>query len=236
MYNPSKSSYFNPCIEYLFNDEIIEYDIHDAGLSIIKHFNLIDNDTIKKLESLGKIERHIAVGKIQRSNREFSNILNEKFTKMRENFISSNSLIDPNIISVKKDAIYVIGTCQHLKFGKVEFRKKNSYSSYIRFSENSNIEIYYSSDKMDVKGIGESGLNRHRLYLLDFLNDIIPQIELRNSSVKRFMKNFVDRYKRMELDEGYYLQFNNLSRDHDPVFNFQKLVVPLVQIITKELK
>ena len=39
-YHPSKTTWLNPNIEYLFNEEIIEYDIHDAGFSIIQRVAL----------------------------------------------------------------------------------------------------------------------------------------------------------------------------------------------------
>ena len=49
-YNPSKTTWFNPDIEYLFNNEIIEYDMKDAGFNIIKQFKLLPDIKIKELE------------------------------------------------------------------------------------------------------------------------------------------------------------------------------------------
>ena len=61
-YNPSKSTWLNPNIEYLFNDDIIEYDIHDAGFSLIQQYQLLPPEKIKELERIPKgIQRHIQV-------------------------------------------------------------------------------------------------------------------------------------------------------------------------------
>jgi hypothetical protein len=38
----------------------------------------------------------------------------------------------------------------------------------------------------------------------------------------------------MELDEEYYLEFNNSSVSFNPVYNFRKVIIPLVQISLKE--
>lgn len=236
LYDPKKQIWYNPNIEYIFNTEIIEYDIQNAGINIIKTFNLLSLNQIQDLMKLDKLECHIQIGKLQRNDKEFSKTLLEKFAEIREKFISANSLNEQNILSVKKDAIYTIKSCDKLKFGKIEFVEKNIYSSYIRFPENSNIEIYYSSNKIDIKGIGEIGLNIHRLYLLMFLKKIISLIESKDNSIKRYFINFIDKYKQLELDEGYYIKFNNMSKDYDPVYNYQKLLIPLTQIILKEFK
>jgi len=234
-YNPSKSTYTNPNIEYLFNSEIIEYDMQDAGLSIIKTYGLLPKVDIQSLEGLDKDARNRQVGILQINNKFLKDSLLEKFAEMRKLFIEANDLTDHRIISVKKDAIYVIGECKNLKFGKVVFVKKNEYSSYIRLAANNNIEIYYKDRTLDIKGIGDITLNRHRLYLMEFLDKIISDIEMKNVSVKRYIVKFISDYKAMRLEDGFYLEFNNMSRDINPIYNYEKVIVPLVQIIMKEL-
>lgn len=237
IYNPSKSTYLNPNLEYLFDEEIIEYDIRDAGFSLIKQYKLLPNEKIKELEMMHKgDERHIAIGKLQRDDKLFSKRLLDKFAEIRMIFISANNLTDDDIISVKKDAIYTIGTCDRLKFGNIEFAKKNCYSSYIRFPEIRNMEIYYSSDTMDIKGMGDHAINRHRLYMYDFLKSTISMIESNNPRVKRHIMKFINDYKSYALDEEYYVEFNNMSRDLNPEFNYKHIIIPLVQIILKELE
>ena len=237
LYNPSKSNWKNPNIEYLFNDEIIEYDIQDAGFSLIKQHHLLPDEVIRKLEIMGKgEERHIAIGKLQRENKQLATDLNNRFTDIRSIFINSNKLTDNDIILVKKDAIYTIGTCNRVNFGLIHFVPKNKYSSYIRFTDIQNLEIYYSVDRIDVKGMSDTSVNKHRLYMMQFFNTIIPLIESHNSRAKRFMIKFIDDYKSHNLDDEYYVEFNNLSKELNPLFNYQNILLPMCQIILKEIE
>ena len=236
MYHPAKSTWVNPNIEYLFNDEIIEYDIKDAGISIVKQYKLLGQDDLKNLMSLDKKSCHVLLGNLQRERPGLSKALSSRFAELRELFLYTNNLsTEKNVISIKKDAIYTIGPCKKLKFDTIEFTPKNIYSSYIRFVNNMNIEIYYSQNGLDIKGIGDSGKNKHRLYLIDFLRKTIGYLETKNFYIKKFLRTFIDEYKKMKLDDGYYLEFNNRSVIVDAMYNYQKVVIPLVQIVLKEM-
>ena len=235
-YNPSKSTWLNPNIEYLFNDDIIEYDIHDAGFSLIQQYQLLPPEKIKELERIPRgIQRHIQVGVLQRDDKEFSKRLTDKFTEVRALFMMMNQLKDDSIISVKKDAIYTIGKVKRTTFGKVKFMEKNHYSSYIRFSDITNLELYYGENGIDVKGMGDAAVNRHRLYMLEFLRKLIKSIEEQDSSVKRKFMRFFNQYKFDELDEEFYIEFNNVSRDQNKLFNYANLLIPLLKIIMREV-
>lgn len=236
-YDPSKTTWLNPNIEYLFGNEIFEYDIRDAGFSLIKQYKLLPDSKIKELSMMNKgVERHIEIGKIQRDNKEFSSKLLDKFAEIRSIFISANNLSSNDILSVKKDAIYTIGQCNRLKFGSIEFCPKNYYSSYIRFGEISNLEIYYSDINIDIKGMGNHAINRHRLYMLEFLRSTINMIENNDSKIKRTIIRFINDYKTQNLDEEFYIEFNNASREINPIFNYKNIIIPLVNIILKEME
>ena len=235
LYLPEKSNWFNPKIEYLFNSLIYEYDMRNAGFSIIREFGLLPSSEILRLEKLEKSMQTIEIGKLMGKNKQFSSSLQEHFSLIRKYFIDSNYITDNDIISVKKDAIFCTKECKELKFGKIEFRVKNQFSSYLRFPQNNNLEIYYNDGcKLDVKGICESNLNKHRLFMLEFIRKFIGFIEERNSVVKSFFKNFLMKYKWFELETEYYLEFNNLSNSINPLFNYQMILVPFAQIILKE--
>ena len=238
MYDYKKSTWLNPNIEYLFNADIIEYDMKDGGFSLIKQFNLLPQEKIKELERIDKgIMRHIEVGKLQRENKEFSKALNDKFAEVRRIFIASNELTDNDIISVKKDAIFTTKTCKRVNFGKVHFADKNHYTSYIRFPNINNIEIYYGDNGIDVKGMGDIAVNTHRLYLIEFLKKTIDMIENKDPRVKRYICKFISDYKFNNLgSETYYLEFNNKSRDFNALFNYKNLLIPIVQIVQREVQ
>lgn len=235
-YNPNKTTWLNPNIEYLFDDEIIEYDMKDAGFSLIKQYRLLPDSKIKELEILEKgFERHRAIGLLQRYDKMFSNSLLSKFAEMRANFISANNISNNDILSVKKDAIFTLKRCHKTKFDSILFSEKNIYSSYIRFTEITNLEIYYSSNKVSIKGMSDSAVNRHRLYMLDFIKSVISMIELKDGRVKRYINNFVKKYKTGNIDEVFYLEFNNKSKDFNIVFNYKNIIIPLTKIVLKEM-
>jgi len=230
------TTWTNPEIDYLFNEEIIEYDIRDAGFSIIKEFRLLPLQKIKELELLEKgFERHKAIGILQRDDKVFAEKFLDKFAEVRDVFIQANGLTSEKMISVKKDAIFTFAPCKRLKFGQVVFVEKNRYSSYIHFPNIHNVEIYYSKDKLDVKGIGDIGLNRHRLTMLEFLSTMISRIESRDVTVRRYLINFIMKYKGNDLDEEYYLEFNNMSAVINPEYNYRNILIPFVQIVQREM-
>ena len=235
-YDPNRSNWFNDDIEYLINNVIIEYDMREAGMSIIKAFKLLGINTIKSLEEMDKKERIIEVGRIQGRDKDFSQRLLAKFAELRSLFMEANNLASERIIAVKKDAIFTIDYCENIKFGLIEFRPKNTYSSYIRLSENSNIELLYSNSSIEVKGIQEFSLNKHRLHTLEFLKIYFSKLENKDSFLKRILMKQIDSYKLGELEEEYYLEFNNKSKEFNPLFNYQKLYIPLVRIAMRELR
>src|SRR5699024_5276849 len=118
---------------------------------------------------------------------------------------------------------------------KVKFMEKNHYSSYIRFPDITNLELYYGENGIDVKGMGDAAVNRHRLYMLEFLRKSIKLIEEQDSSVKRKFMRFFNQYKFDELDEEFYIEFNNVSRDQNKLFNYANLLIPLLKIIMREV-
>jgi len=114
-----------------------------AGLSLIKEYSLLPADRIKELESFPKSIMVREIGLIMRDNKEFNKKLSRAFSMMRKQFFKENDLNSENVLSIKKDAVYVIGkTCAHTKFGEVEFVPKNKYTSYHKFG---NIGMYYRS-------------------------------------------------------------------------------------------
>jgi hypothetical protein len=233
MYSPEKSSWLNPNIDYVLNSKIVEYDIESAGINLIIKHSLLPIDLIRKLKDLPKIEQNIAIGKLQRDIDGFSKNLLDAFTSARSDFITANKLNDSNIIAVKKDAIFTIGDCQVQRFKGFNFRPKNEYSSFIKLK---NIELYYSDTLIDTKGIGDLALSKHRLYLLDWIREIISKLEIKDPSVRRDIRKFIDKYKAMELDDGYYLEFTNRSASINELYNLQNVIVPLVQITIREIR
>lgn len=146
-----KDIYLGP-ISYIKNTKITEYDIKSAGFNIIREFNLINEEAIKELELLDKNSRTIAIGKMMMKNSDLSKELTKNFATVRKLFVLANNIQEEDILSIKKDAIFIIQkTPKILKFGTfIEFVPKNVYTSFACIN---GMEMYYSgyTKKLDIK-------------------------------------------------------------------------------------
>ena len=100
-----KMLWFNDDIQYMFHDNIVEYDMVAASVSLSERFNLLDKETIELLKLLPKEKRTRKVGMIQRDNKEFSNQLILCELETRRKFIESNNLDEKSILSLHSDAV-----------------------------------------------------------------------------------------------------------------------------------
>ena len=203
--------FINPNIPYIFNREIIEYDLKEAGYSIVREFNLLDDKRLGVLDTLDKTSRHVKLGIYQRDDKDFKENYIKAFSIARRFFIEDNNLTKDDIISIKKDALFICKRCEHQKFGKyLHFRPKNIYTSYIRLDNK--LELYYSKDKLDVKGIKDEYLELHKDYIIKFIKTYFNKIETEDSkSVLNYVRRYIDKYKNKELEVGYYRTFDKRS-------------------------
>lgn len=223
--------YINENNPFLFNTDIIEYDMKEAGLSLIKEFKLLDNKLIERISKEDKKIRNILIGNIQKDNKELVKELKEAFIYARKLFFEANNIDNNDIISIKKDAIFVSKICKIQKFGdNINFRPKNFYTSYINLGKK--LELYYNIEKLDVKGLSDTNYNKHKDYIINFLKIFISIIESGDivKSIK-YLRNFIDEYKWKKLDIGYYRSFDNKSiykkidndMEFDRCFNIDEL-------------
>ena len=203
--------YINENNPYLFNTDIFEYDMKEAGFSLIKEYKLLDKSTIAKLSKQDKEIRKINIGKLQRNNKDLVDALKEAFIEARRLFFEANELDINDIISIKKDAIFTCKLCKYYKFGEyIEFRPKNNYTSYINMGNR--IEFYYNLNHLDIKGLGEENYEKHKDYLIKFFSQFINKVESSDKvTAIKFIKRFIDDYKWKKLDIGYYRTFDNKS-------------------------
>lgn len=210
-----RDSFINPNIVYLFNTEIIEYDMKEAGFSLIQEYKLLPQIKIDDLKKLSKDKRKIEIGLLQRQSEKLRKDLKDAFAFARERFFLENDLDDTDIVSIKKDAILTTKKCRFQEIGEyIVFRPKNTYTSYIQMAKN--LEFYYSPTTLDVKGIGDEMLEYHQEYMISFIKKFFEKMETESDpcNVIEFVKRFIDRYKKFELDVGYYREFNPKSEYH----------------------
>ena len=201
--------YRNKDIDFLMNNKIIEYDIKSAGLSLAKEFKYLSDNVINKLENMSKSERNRMMGIMKINNKQLVKNENTALIEARKKFIKLNELDIEDIISIKKDAIFVHKNCRELKFGEIEFVPKNIYSSYMMIN---NIEFYYNKNHLDIKGINDNLLKLHNDYMLLFFKKFMCLYAVgKTNELIDFLTGFVYKYKTRNLDKEYYREFNALS-------------------------
>lgn len=241
-------NYINPNIPYLFNSDITEYDMEDAGFSLTREFHLLEEAQIESLGRLRKERRTIEIGKIQGKNESFKNELKTAFGSARGLFFIENEIDINDLISIKKDAIITTKKCNTQQFGHyINFRPKNKYSSYVQLEKG--LEFYYNPNTLDVKGIGDSQLSYHEDYMINFIKKFFHKMETESEEVViSFIRRFIDKYKRKELEVGYYREFSNNPvyrtldgstfedywddgvQDLNITYNYNKILLKLIQI------
>lgn len=207
-----KDQFTNQNIPYLFNTEITEYDMKDAGFSITREFKLLPDNVISTLVPMQKEKRKKKMGIMQRDDEEYKKGTKWGFEQARRLFFTANDLEDSDILAIKKDAIFTTKKCKEQQVGKyILFRPKNHYTSFIQLKKD--FELYYSPEKIDVKGISEENLKFHDHYLLEFIRKFFEKMENEDeATVLRFLKRFINKYKRRELEVGFYREFNSKSQ------------------------
>src|SRR5699024_4216450 len=115
----------------------------DAGFSILKDSDCLSKKMLNKFSNMDKHKRHIEIGKMTIRHKEMNKIINKGLIKFRKSFMEENNIDDDSILSIKRDAIFVIGKiADKLRFSdNVEFVLKNKFTSYFRINK---IEFYYN--------------------------------------------------------------------------------------------
>jgi len=210
----SKHLYLNKDI-ILINTSITEVDMIDAGFSIIKEKKLFKKNIIEKINKMEKIEKHIYIGKKLKKNKEVSRIILDTFIEIRENFCSLNKIKPEQILSIKKDALFLINKeIDHLKIDNYEFKIKNRFTSYL-YIKPSKIEVYFKQDDQSliIKGLNDEFTELHSKGFLNLIKDLLIMNE--NKVEKKYyidyLKNFRKKFISGNLDIEFYREFNKNS-------------------------
>lgn len=178
----------------------------NAGLEILRYHEVFNKKEYDYLMSLPKLEKNIVVGKFLKTNKEANEVLMETFIEIRKLFFEMNNLSDDDVLSIKKDAIFLINKFP-TKLELNEFFKfvpKNTYDSYILIN---NREHYYNSenDILDVKGYPKEIKDKQKDFMFKFLKECM-RLKLINNEKELFRKLIVfkDDFINNSLDKEYY--------------------------------
>ena len=200
-----KDLWTNPGITSIFGGEIIEYDIESAGYNLIIKYKLLPEEDIKSLTGLKKDKLVVKIGNMQRKNPEFAKRLAEAFVEIRRLFFESNGIATVDVVSIKKDAIFLNRNVSCLNFDNVVFRPKHIYTSYLRLDK---IEIYYNKERIDYKNLGKYNEKFYKDSIEMVLKGIFHRMETKTKEdAIRYLRRYMDKYKKRELDISFYCPF-----------------------------
>lgn len=242
-----RHNYLNQYVDLLINEKIYEYDIKSAGFNLLKYYNLIDDKTFRMLSRLDKKRRQIQIGLMCRKDRQLSKDLNDAFVNMRKEFFVANQIQDKDVLSIKKDAIFVLRPCDNVEFNNIFFSLKNVYTSFMHIDRK---QLFYNKDTLDVKGISDTLIPYHEDYMCDFISTYLHYLELDSmKTLKKFLVEFCYLYKTRELPIDYYREFNvnscfRYNADKGVLFesigdpnmidisyNYTNVIIPMINII-----
>lgn len=201
-------------IPFLINTHIYEYDIAKANLNILYAKGVVNDEQYREIMNYGRGQREIYFGNLSK-NKEIAQILADGLVEYRELFIKVNQIKNSEILSVKNDAFFIMKKAPITKFNNIEFKLKNTYTSYFFISK---LEIYYLLDLInnreviDVKGINDDKLLYHQDYFILFLCSVFEAIQTSNiENCIKIVQQFYTKYINKELPYGYYREFNSDS-------------------------
>lgn len=205
-------------INYIISSYIREYDIEKANINILLKYGAISKSQYDRYISMDKLHRNISIGVLIRDNKDINNILKKGFVECRKLFFEENNIQDYEVLSIRKDAIYLINTIPKvLDFDGVRFIEKNIYTSFYKLPK---LDLYYYSDiirnieYLNIKGIRDDrSLQLHENYILDFLKYLFELAQSSNIDVViTTISNFYKQYINLELEAGYYRELNPMSK------------------------
>lgn len=196
---------------------ISEYDLKKANISALKYMGYLTDETYRNLSGVDKMEREIYIGKLERADCKVTELKKEGILTARRLLFESNNLQDNEILAIKNDAVFVIGSRPLVHdFGILSFAKKNVYTFFFRTT--SRLEIFYGfdpltgSEKIDVKGINDEVLERHNGYMIDFIAQVLYLAQ--TSPIQeaiRYFNEFYQRFVELTMEPGFYREFNSSS-------------------------
>ena len=205
-------------IDFLINNTIYEYDLAKANISILRQANVITESFYQEMLNADRMTRQVTIGKLYRNNETIRTTLDNGFIEARRLLFDSNNIEDKDVLSIKKDAVFVLKRLSNTKFYEyLDFKEKNLYTSYYKISSQKK-ELYYSKhpvtgeEKLDVKGINDESLIYHKDYMIEFLLVLFETVQIDIVDAIGMMNRFMEMYKAKQLQPGFYRNFNTESK------------------------
>lgn len=198
---------------------IYEYDISKANISVLLQKGVINTTQYNEFYNMNREERQIKIGLMQRNDPNIIKVLEDGFKEARKAFVVSNNIQDDEIVSIKKDSLFITKPIGVTQFGHINFTLRHVYSMMAKINK---LECYYTLDPItqihdiDIKGIKDEVLKRHESCYLALLCDLFCYVlEGKIEDAIRYMKKFVIDYDNLQFNTietiGFYREFNQTS-------------------------
>ena len=197
---------------------ITEYDLRKANISALRYYNIINDEDYNILLSMPKKVRELNIGMMIKKDISIFKHIKNGIIKAKELFFNINNIEDREVLSIKNDAIFLMGT-RNIQCNVNElftFVPKNTYTFYMK---SMHLQIFYgynqinNSEVLDIKGIKDIQLEYHRDYMVNFLCSLMYMIQ--NNTIEdtiQYYNNFYEQYINRKLPIGYYREFNATSK------------------------
>ena len=196
-----------------FIHEIFEYDISKANISILLQYGYISPAEYNMYAQMNRMQRQISIGRLQK-NPEYKNAIANGFENARKELIVQNSINEEDIVSIKKDAMYVLRRLQVTDFGHIHFTLRGTYTIFINCM---GLEIYFYYDELtdnydiQVKGISDELLPLHEAFM-SVICEALRMVQKGDiKSAIEYIATIRTKYFNGELPVEYYREFNRTS-------------------------
>lgn len=200
----TKDSWTNPDVGYINGTIITEYDLPAAAPSLIAS----TGSMVNSLSTMDKYSRSVRLGKAQQGNTDMAKELLQSYKNARVKFLEDNHLTRSDVLSVKRDAVFIIGdkAINGTVSGKLKFVPKNTYISYLNLDGK---EFFLKSNgDLVVKGYNDEVVKTQKNRLFSMVKDVMNMRGDMNRIIP-YLADFRKAYIALELPEDYYRSLVN---------------------------
>lgn len=156
----------------IIKNSICEYDIKNAGVTILYQKGILSKREYLYYINLDKNTRVIKTGNLLKDNPSYYKIQMDGFKEYMDKFRKANKIRKYSVFEIAKDALWIIGRQPKiLKFDNILFVKKREFTSFFKFRK---IIFYVNSRTNEVE---VRGSNPDDLTFLNLLKELLIKYE-----------------------------------------------------------
>ena len=208
-------------VKYFINTFIREYDLSQANINALLYSGNLTEEEYKKYSLMNKQDREKSIGLWIRKDPSIYKAIQNGIIEAKKRLINENNIEEYEIVSIKNDAVFVVGRELHkTEFAPFKFNVKNTYSVYMQLQD---LEIYYGDyvdplsntikTNIEVKGISDNSLIKHQNGILDIICDACYKLQRENiKDTMQWISTIYAEFINRLLPKNYYREFDSYSK------------------------